>query len=161
MGIVLYRVDERLIHGQVVVGWGSRLHPTRYVVVDDALAASEWEQELFLLALDDEAQARFVSVAEARSALGGWQADDERTVLLTRDVPTMAALAAEGGLEGVEVNLGGIHHATGRREVASYLYLDEADRTALRELDRWGVAVSGRDLPGASRVGLDALLATP
>ena len=38
MAIVLYRVDERLIHGQVVIGWGSQLQPSRYLVVDDALA---------------------------------------------------------------------------------------------------------------------------
>ena len=44
--IVLFRVDERLIHGQVVIGWGHELRPERYVVVDDDLAESPWEQEL-------------------------------------------------------------------------------------------------------------------
>ena len=44
MAVLLYRVDERLIHGQGVVGWGTRLHPNRIVVVDDELALSEWEQ---------------------------------------------------------------------------------------------------------------------
>ena len=47
MPIVLFRVDERLIHGQVVVGWGSKLRPDRFLVVDAALATSEWEQELY------------------------------------------------------------------------------------------------------------------
>jgi PTS system mannose-specific IIB component/fructoselysine and glucoselysine-specific PTS system IIB component len=160
VGIVLYRVDERLIHGQVVVGWGSRLDPARYVVVDDALAGSAWEQELFLLAVEDEAEVRFCTVAEGRAALPAWQADPARTLLLTRDVPTMAALAAGGGLRGTEVNLGGIHHAPGRTEVRSYLYLDDEDREALRRLDREGVAVSGRDLPDTVPVELDALLGT-
>lgn len=159
MGIVLFRVDERLIHGQVVVGWGSRLHPTRYVVVDDALAGSAWEQELFLLAVEDEAEVRFVTVEEGRQALPEWRDDAGRTLLLTRDVPTMAALAAGGTMAGEEVNLGGIHHAPGRTEVRSYLYLDDADRDALRALDREGVAVRGRDLPDAVPVQLDALLA--
>ena len=35
MPITLLRIDERLIHGQVVVGWGERLHMDRIVVVDD------------------------------------------------------------------------------------------------------------------------------
>lgn len=161
MAIVLYRVDERLIHGQVVLGWGGRLHPTRYVVVDDALADSAWEQELFLLALDGEAEARFVDVAEARTRLPQWQDDAERTVLLTRDVASMAALARGGRMRGVEVNLGGVHHAAGRTEVRSYLYLGEPEREAIRELGRLGVEVSGRDLPDALRVGVDALLAGP
>jgi mannose/fructose/N-acetylgalactosamine-specific phosphotransferase system component IIB len=49
MPIVLFRVDERLIHGQVVVGWGGPLHADRIVVVDDAIAGSPWEQELYCL----------------------------------------------------------------------------------------------------------------
>ena len=54
MAIVLFRVDERLIHGQVVVGWGTRLHPNRIVVVDDDLAVSPWEQDLYTLGLPDD-----------------------------------------------------------------------------------------------------------
>ncbi|NIV57363.1 MAG: PTS transporter subunit IIB, partial [Actinobacteria bacterium] len=53
MPIVLHRVDERLIHGQVVIGWGHQLRPDRYVVVDDELAASDWEQDLYRLGAGD------------------------------------------------------------------------------------------------------------
>ena len=45
MPVVLYRIDERLIHGQVVMGWGPQLAVEHYVVVDDELATSEWEQD--------------------------------------------------------------------------------------------------------------------
>ena len=54
MTVVLYRIDERLIHGQVVIGWGTQLHPDSYLVVDDALAASDWEQELYVLGLPEQ-----------------------------------------------------------------------------------------------------------
>ena len=63
MAIVLYRVDERLIHGQVVLGWGRELRPGRYVVVDDALAESEWEQELYRLSVAEENTVWLVQVA--------------------------------------------------------------------------------------------------
>src|SRR5690606_7517584 len=75
VGIVLYRVDERLIHGQVVIGWGSQLKPGRYLVVDDAVAGSDWEQELYVLSLPEGTGAEFVSVAEARTRLPGWKED--------------------------------------------------------------------------------------
>ena len=42
MSWVLHRVDDRLIHGQVVIAWGHRLHPRRIWVVDDASAGNEW-----------------------------------------------------------------------------------------------------------------------
>jgi PTS system mannose-specific IIB component/fructoselysine and glucoselysine-specific PTS system IIB component len=159
MTVVLYRVDERLIHGQVVLGWGRELRPDRYVVVDDALAASEWEQDLYRLSVADEHEVVFATLEAARAALPGWQEDDVRTVLLTRDVPTMAELSVGGAMEGVEVNLGGIHHRPGRREVRPWLFFDDEDRAAVRRLADAGARVSGRDLPAATRVGLDHLLA--
>jgi mannose/fructose/N-acetylgalactosamine-specific phosphotransferase system component IIB len=158
VSILLYRVDERLIHGQVVIGWGSQLNPERYLVVDDALAASAWEQELYQLTLPEGSTALFVSVEDAVRLLPEWKGETIRSVLLTRDVGTMLRLAEAGVLDGVKINLGGIHHAAGRREVSHYLYLDDADRARVRRLSELGLKVAGRDLPGAMKVNLDALL---
>lgn len=159
MPIVLYRVDERLIHGQVTVAWGGHLQPDRYVVVDDELAGSEWERELHRLGVPPGADAVFVSVGDARGALDRWQADEDQSViLLTRDLDSMLRLARGGGLRGREVNLGGIHHAAGRSEVLPYVFLDDADRERIRELARGGVDVVARDLPGSTRAGTDRLL---
>ncbi len=47
--IELFRIDDRLIHGQVVVGWGQPLDVGFIVLVDDEVATSEWEQELYRL----------------------------------------------------------------------------------------------------------------
>jgi len=158
MGIVLYRVDERLIHGQVLLGWGRSLRPERYVVVDDELAASEWEQDLYRLTVEDGIELRFLTVEDARAAVPGIREDPVRTVLLTRDAIAMARLARGGLLAGAEINVGGLHHRPGRIEVQPYIHLDEENRAALRELADEGVTVTGRDLPETSRVPLEALL---
>jgi mannose/fructose/N-acetylgalactosamine-specific phosphotransferase system component IIB len=158
MPILLYRVDERLIHGQVVIGWGSQLRPERYVVVDDQLATSGWEQDLYRLAGGDGTEVSFHSVEDARARLSEWREDETRTVLLTRDVDSMLRLAKERALEGEAVNLGGIHHAEGRTPVRAYLYLNDEDRARVRGLEEEGAKVSGRDLPSSLKVGLDDLL---
>lgn len=158
MSVALLRVDERLIHGQVVVGWGSRLHPARIAVVDDELAASEWEQELYAVGLPTEIAAEFVSVARARDRIADWNRHPETIFVLTRDVATMAALARDGTLAGAEVNIGGIHHAPGRREALPYVFLSEQEEGALRELVAEGVRITARDLPGSRGVGVDDLL---
>jgi PTS system mannose-specific IIB component/fructoselysine and glucoselysine-specific PTS system IIB component len=155
MPIVLFRVDERLIHGQVVVGWGGPLHADRLAVVDDELAASSWEQELYCLGVPPEMSADFLSVEEARGALPGWRTDGRRTIVLVRDVATAHRMA--GVLRGEEVNLGGIHHAEGRTRVLPYLHLTPEELATLREMEASGVAVSARDLPGGQRVRLDEL----
>jgi len=149
LAILLYRVDERLIHGQVTVGWGNRLHPQRYVVVDDEVAGSPWEQEIHALGVPHDCASEFVTVTEARERLEGWKGGPERVVLLTRDVDHMLRLAAGGRMRGEAVNLGGVHHRPGREEVLPYLYLDAADRLRIRALIDEGVSVSAQDLPGA------------
>jgi PTS system mannose-specific IIB component/fructoselysine and glucoselysine-specific PTS system IIB component len=158
MSIRLFRIDERLIHGQVIMGWGRELQFRRYLVVDDELAESPWEQELYALALESDADVRFSSVEDARRSLGDWLGDDVPSVLLTRDPEQMARLAAGRLLEGREVNVGGLHHRPGRQEIRSYIHLDAEDRDALRSLSEEGVLVSGRDLPSSSRVSLEQLL---
>ena len=158
MPIVLYRVDDRLIHGQVVVGWATRLGAQAVVVVDDTLAASEWEQQLYRAGLSEEMGIEFVTVEEARRRLPEWRASAVRAILLTRDLATMRRLAEGGALEGVEVNVGGLHEAPGRRRVRSYLFLGPEDRAEISALLREGVRVSGRDVPGAPRVDAEELL---
>lgn len=158
MGIALYRVDERLIHGQVVVAWGSALHPQRIVVVDDGLAESSWEQELYTLGLPPDIATEFVAVEAARARLRDWRSAGEVVILLTRDVETMRRLARAGALAGEEVNIGGIHHAPGRREVLPYVFLSSAEEESLRALSREGAHISARDLPAARRVTLEHLL---
>ena len=155
---MLYRVDERLIHGQVVIGWGSQLNPRRYLVVDDKLAASDWEQELYRLSLPEGVSADFVSTTDAKKLIPAWQGENARSVLLTRDIQTMLKLAELGVLGGAAVNVGGIHHAPGRTQVRSYLYLDDEDRKRLQRMEELGVTVTARDLPDSVRVPLATLL---
>jgi len=160
MAIALFRVDERLIHGQVVVGWGTLLHPQLIVVVDDELAQSPWEQELYCLGLPPQLAARFASVAEASRALPDWQAAATRVIVLTRDVRSMRRLFEGGTLPEAEVNIGGLHFAPGRRAVLPYVYLSDEERAEIVRLSELGVQVSARDLPGARRVDLAHLLRT-
>jgi PTS system mannose-specific IIB component/fructoselysine and glucoselysine-specific PTS system IIB component len=158
MPISLYRVDERLIHGQVVVGWGGQLRPDRYLVVDALVAESPWEMELYSLGVPSGVTAEFVTPTQARESLQEWQASEVKSVLLTKDVRTMLEIAREGLLTGEEVNLGGLHSQGARREVLPYLFLDDDDVRDLRELEGEGVSVSAQDLPGASKVSLRSLL---
>ena len=158
MSIVLFRVDERLIHGQVIVGWGGVLHPDRIVVVDDDLAASAWEQELYAMGLPEELTTSFESVVDARGHLPGWRSGAQRVLVLTRDVATMRRLAGDGAMRGEEVNIGGIHYAPGRAQVLPYVYLSATEIGAMGELEGEGVRVSARDLPGERRVELKDML---
>jgi mannose/fructose/N-acetylgalactosamine-specific phosphotransferase system component IIB len=157
LAIVLWRVDERLIHGQVVLGWGTQLRPDRYLIVDDDLADSGWEQELYRLGAG-EAEVEFRTVAAAREDVQEWRDSPVRSILLTRDVGTMRRLGAGGLLRGERINLGGQHHGAGRVQILTYLHLSSQDQSDLMELAEEGAEVSARDLPDATKVPLKSLI---
>jgi len=157
VSIVLYRVDERLIHGQVVIGWAHELRPDRYVVVDQELATSDWEQDLYRVGAAPT-DVLFADVEEARSRLPEWQTAPERTILLTRDIETMWALSRGGLLEGEAINLGGIHPGPDRVEVLTFLHLSSNDRDRLLEMEAAGVVLSARELPDAAKIPLTSIL---
>jgi mannose/fructose/N-acetylgalactosamine-specific phosphotransferase system component IIB len=158
MPIVLFRVDERLIHGQVVVGWGERLNIDRFIVVDDELSESAWEQELYCLGVPASIDSIFVPVAEARRSIEDWSQDSRRQVVLIRDVATLARVAEGGVLAGVEINLGGIHHAPGRERLLPYLFLNAREKEMLREIEASGARLCARDLPSTRAIWLNSLL---
>lgn len=157
MTIALARVDDRLVHGQVILGWGRPLGATFVVLVDDAVRASAWEQELYRLAAPPEVEVLFASVEEAAAALPGWVARPDRGILLTADVATMAALHARTGAQLGAVNLGGIHHRPDRTQRLPWVYLSEAEFAQLEALAAAGVRVTAQDVPATSAVPLEAL----
>ena len=155
MPLELLRIDERLIHGQVLVGWGRPLDLGFYVVVDDALASSEWEQELWASALADEESAEFLGVDEAARRFAELSARVERGALLTRDTATMRALAERGCLDGRAVNVGGVYAGRGRKKVLDYVHLSPEEVEDLRVIGEHA-SVSARNLPAAREIRLFA-----
>jgi mannose/fructose/N-acetylgalactosamine-specific phosphotransferase system component IIB len=154
--LVLYRIDDRLIHGQVVVGWGQAMDIEFIVLVDDAVAGSEWEQELYRMGVPPEMEVFFHSVADATGRLEGYRRERRRGILLTGDVRSMACLAAAGGIPAV--NVGGVHHRPGRVQRLRYVFLNEDEERQLREIAAHGVEVAAQDVPAAWPVPLDQLL---
>ncbi|HEY2027487.1 MAG TPA: PTS sugar transporter subunit IIB [Gemmatimonadaceae bacterium] len=156
MTLVLNRIDDRLIHGQVVVGWGQPLDVQFIVLVDDAVAASDWEQELYRMGVPPEMEVRFHSAVDAAPLLDRYRTETRPGILLTGDIATMRHLVEDGGVR--DVNIGGIHHRAGRTQHLRYVFLSPAEEGALRELAAIGAVVTAQDVPAARAVPLEELL---
>jgi mannose/fructose/N-acetylgalactosamine-specific phosphotransferase system component IIB len=154
MAIVLCRIDDRLIHGQVVIGWGRPLGIDLIILVDNQVAESGWEQELYRMAVAPEIEVRFATVAQAAAQMGDWQANGKRSLVLTGDLETMAALHAASPDVVHRINLGGIHHRPGRRERLPFVYLTDQELRALFDLERAGAVITAQDLPTTPPVAL-------
>lgn len=158
MTLRLLRVDDRLVHGQVVIGWGRPLAARFIVLVDDDVRSSGWEQDLYRTAVPDDVEIYFASVTEAVAHLPGWISDPRPGMLLTADLATMAALHDAVPSLVNHINLGGLHHRPGRSERLRYIYLDPLDEALLRRLGREGADITAQDLPTTAPVTLTTLL---
>jgi PTS system mannose-specific IIB component/fructoselysine and glucoselysine-specific PTS system IIB component len=156
MTVALARIDDRLVHGQVVVGWGRPLRAAFVAVVDDALAASEWEQELYRMGAPDELALEFVTVTEAAARIAQWEADPRPGMVLFADVAAVAGLR-RAGAQLPRLNLGGIHHRPGRRERLPYVFLTDDEFHALEGIAATGTEVTAQDVPATRPVALTEL----
>ena len=151
MSLALYRIDDRLIHGQVVVGWGQPLHCSFIVLVDDEVRGSEWEQDLYRMGVPPQIEVIFASVDEAAQQVAAWDADERVGILLVGDIDTAAELVSRAP-QVRRFNVGGIHHRAGRTERLRFVYLTDDEAAKLRQLSSRGVEVTAQDVPTARPV---------
>jgi PTS system mannose-specific IIB component/fructoselysine and glucoselysine-specific PTS system IIB component len=153
MSLALYRIDDRLIHGQVVVGWGKPLNVGFIVLVDDTVRGSPWEQDLYRMGVPPEIEVVFASTAEAAALLPTWEQDRRVGILLAGDIDTLAALSTNSHRVS-RINVGGVHHRPGRRERLRYVYLSDDEAAKLKALAAQGIDISAQDVPTAAPVPL-------
>lgn len=151
MSVALVRVDDRLLHGQVLIAWGCALAPARYLIVDDALADSPFERAL-VGSCGGDVPVEVVDVVTGAARVVAEAARPDGAVVLVRGLPPALALvqavrASGGAIDAL--NLGGLHHGPGRERVHDFVYLDEADRAALVALADLGVRVFVQDVPAS------------
>jgi sorbose PTS system EIIB component len=153
--ISLLRIDDRLIHAQVVIGWGSILHPDRIVVSDDDVANDDWEKNLYLTAVPPEIKVSILSIEETLAQLKGGVFDREKIIILVARPQSVLEMVERGFKIGT-VNVGGLHYAQGKEKILDNVYLDASERAALRELVKRGITLEARALPGSESIILNS-----
>ncbi len=155
--IALLRVDNRLLHGQILEAWVPRLHATRLVVADDEAASSPLAQAALTLAVPPElaAEVRGIRAVDWRALA----ASKEAVGVLVRELEAVARAAANGLAPAFapRVNLGNLHYAAGRRPVTPSVFLGPDDLARARSLAAAGFEVEARAVPSDPPVGLAEL----
>ncbi len=143
--ISLVRVDNRLIHGQVVEAWLPYLKVERVAVADDEAASSPLIKAAMGLAVQPSVEVVIDSVGSVD--FDQLSKDDKKTLVLVRDVRN-AVEAMNRGLELQRLNLGNVHFATGRKQVSPSVFLSQDELNQLKVLVDGGVEVDARGVPG-------------
>lgn len=155
--IVLLRVDDRLVHGQVVEGWLPELKVRKVLVVSAAAAADPSQRALMRLALPDEVALELVALQDGPRAARAAASSSERVLVLVPG-PAEALALVRGGLRTDSVNVGGLHYAAGRIQLGKAIFLTELDLWALGELADAGVRLEGRAVPSDPPMDVAAMI---
>jgi mannose/fructose/N-acetylgalactosamine-specific phosphotransferase system component IIB len=147
-GIALVRVDNRLVHGQVLEAWLPALDAQGILVADDEAAGNVLARSAMGLAIPPGVSFVVLRLEAAAELLrpGGKGPQASRTLVLLRDVRD-AVLLHERGVLMPRLNIGNIHFATGRRQVSASVFLDERELSQLEQLGRAGTQVELRAVP--------------
>ncbi|MCD6307685.1 MAG: PTS sugar transporter subunit IIB [Candidatus Latescibacteria bacterium] len=150
MPLILARVDDRLIHGQVTEGWCPKLTPVIILVVSEDVAASDWHRELCLASLPPSITGLVTNVAEAPAAINKLQ-DDARFSYVLFESPADAYKAVKNGALLTEINIGGMHSTSGKREILDHIFVDDEDVKYIKGLRELGIKLDFRDLPDSEK----------
>jgi mannose/fructose/sorbose-specific phosphotransferase system IIB component len=151
--IVLSRIDDRLIHGQVVEGWVNFLKATCIFVADDRVASNAFQRTIMELSVP---QGLKVAIGRVEDICGQvcTTALKDRIILLFSN-PADVVRAIKAGLDCREINIGGMHYVPGKRKLMDVLAVDDEDLAALKELAANGIKVNVQTVPTTRPVPLE------
>lgn len=153
--ILLTRIDNRLIHGQVATMWTGVIGANLLLVANDAVATDEFRQGLMNMAAPAYAQTRYFSIEKTCQIIG--KASDAQKIFIICETPQDVLRLVEGGVPIKKCNIGNMHMADGKRQVATTVAVDDADVAAFRKLQELGVELEIKRVPDTAAEDVEKL----
>jgi PTS system galactosamine-specific IIB component len=152
--ILLTRIDNRLVHGQVGSIWTSTLEANLLLVVDDGAASDPLQQQL--MAMTAEASGvgiRFFTIEHTIKVISK-AAPSQRIFIICKN-PYVVKQLVDGGVPIKEVNVGNMHFVPGKKAITKKVYVDDKDLEELKYLQTKGVNVFIQDTPGDIKYNIE------
>ena len=145
--ILLVRIDNRLVHGQVGVTWTTSLGANLLLVADDQAANDKMQQELMsLTAKSSGVGIRFFTVQHTIDIIS--KAAPRQKIFIICRTPKEVRRLVEGGVPIKDVNVGNMHFSQGKQQLSKKVYVDENELNDLKFLESKGINVFIQDVPG-------------
>lgn len=156
MAVVLVRVDQRLLHGQVVEGWVPFLKADTVVVADDFSATDPIVGLAMTAACPAKVKLEVLKIADAAAAAAAGKLPGQRTLLLVKSVEGLGALWKQG-TRAEAVNVGNVPIGPGRKRVTPSVALSAEELAQLEEVAATGAQVEARAVPKEKAADLRAM----
>ena len=154
--IMLTRIDNRLVHGQVGVAWTSALGGCNLIVVADDLAAKDPIQQSLMTATAKNSGCgiRFFSLEKTIAVIH--KASPNQHIFLVVRNPQSARKLVEGNVPIDKLCIGNMHVGPGKTVAGeAHVYMDEQDKADLRAIKEKGVDVYIQIAPGDRKIPFD------
>ncbi len=138
-----FRVDNRLVHGQVIEGWVPHLATEHLIVANDAFASDFLRQQIAELAVPENVDIHFVELEELAEVL---KKCGSSTLVLFEDCRD-ARRACDAGVAMETLNIGNLHYAPGKTQLLPHIAVSEDDREDLRRIKEKNVVFDLRRVP--------------
>ena len=124
--IALVRIDDRLIHGQVVVGWTKRFSIDHILAVDDEVANNAFQAKLMKMATPVGCTSDILTIEKAIEALSSEKLARKRVFIVAKGAKELLALMDAGIALPENINVGNVRQKDGKT-VVSYILISEDD----------------------------------
>lgn len=157
MKIVLARIDDRLIHGQVATVWSKATSCQRIIVCDDEVAEDKIRSTLLKQLAPAGIKSHVVDLAKAVRIYNNPKYENDRCLLLFTN-PTSVLYLVEHGVPIKSVNIGGMSFREGKHQVTSAVSVDDEDIAAFKKLSEMGIELEVRKVDTDAKKDLMAVL---
>jgi D-glucosaminate-specific PTS system IIB component len=156
LNVVLTRIDDRLIHGQVITAWSKITKANRIIVVDDEVAEDSFMVKVLKMAAPSSIKVEVFTIADAAVAL---ETEDtgEKVIILVKTPKTVLGLV-KAGVSIKELNLGGMGATQGRKQLYRNISISAEEKEMFKELLTLGVDVFLQIVPDANKMPLGTLI---
>lgn len=145
--ILLTRIDNRLVHGQVGVTWTTSIGANLLVVVDDMAANDKIQRQLMTMTAESSGVGiRFFTIEKTIEVIG--KASPSQKIFLICKTPETVRKLVDGGVNIKEVNIGNMHFSEGKRQLTKKVFVDDKDMEDLKYIQKMGINVYIQDTPG-------------
>ena len=153
--ILLARVDDRLIHGQVMTARLKRYPAKQIIIIDDGVAKDDFMASVLQMAAPSGVKVRVFSCEKAIQAMG--KGIKNPTILLAKSPITYKRMI-DGGLDLTAINIGGMGINETRKTFHKNIAASEEEKEAMRNLLDRGVDVKIQVIPQDKVVEVRSLL---
>jgi mannose/fructose/N-acetylgalactosamine-specific phosphotransferase system component IIB len=157
MKALIVRIDDRLIHGQVVVGWTRSAGVTCILVVDDKTAGDKIQISLMKMATPAGLSAEFLTIADAAEKIAAGAYNNENVMILVKGPESIIDLL-DNGVEIASLNIGNLRSAPGKIKLLSHVYATPEEIKDWKELARRNVKMTGQILPDQAKTDFNQVL---